>query len=199
MARGFTADEREAIKQRLVEKGKELFQQYGFQKTSITQITEAVGIAQGTFYNFFNSKDTLYFLILEQEEAVIREQLLNVTYDTNESPEEVLKQLFERILHLGEINPLIKELYVGNQLAQLKYRLSAQEIEQHIAHDTDAFKTIVDKWQTVGIPITVPPEVVAGIFRSLFILTMEKEAIGEEVYKDTIDFLLTSVANELVN
>lgn len=199
MARGFTADEREVIKHQLVEKGKELFQQYGFQKTSITQITEAVGIAQGTFYNFYDSKEALYFFILELEEAIIRKQLLNVTYDSNDSPQKVLKQLFEKILHLGEINPLIKELYVGNQLAQLKQRLSAEEIEEHIAHDTNVFESIVDKWKTIGIPITVSPEVVAGIFRSLFILTMETEAIGEEVYRETIDFLLMSVTNELVN
>ena len=34
-------------------------------KTSVEQLTEAVGISKGSFYKFFESKELLFFTVLE--------------------------------------------------------------------------------------------------------------------------------------
>ena len=34
-------------------------------KTSVDQLTKAVGIAKGSFYKFFESKEMLFFAVLE--------------------------------------------------------------------------------------------------------------------------------------
>src|SRR5690625_729795 len=199
MSRGFTKEEREKIEKLLIEKGRDLFQQYGFQKTSITQITQEVGIAQGSFYTFFSSKEELYFLILENEEERIREKLLNLSFATKETPQIILKQLFKKLLHLVANNRLIKELYIDDQFTRLRYRLSDRTLEQHFINDAKVFKTIIAKWESLGITINVSPELLAGVSRSLFIIAMQKETIGTEIYDETIDFLLMGIVNELVN
>ncbi len=61
MTRSFNDDEKQFIYTALIDQGKELFSQFGFKKTSILEITKRTGIAQGTFYNFFASKEELYF------------------------------------------------------------------------------------------------------------------------------------------
>ena len=78
MSRGFNEREKQVITNSLIEQGRILFSKLGFQKTSILEITKNVGIAQGTFYKFFNSKEELYFVILEMEEEKIKEQFANV-------------------------------------------------------------------------------------------------------------------------
>src|SRR5690625_5412597 len=80
------------IRNSLIEQGKFLFSKYGFQKTSIREITKDVGIAQGTFYSFFKSKEELYFVILESEEKGIREQLFNVEKFKEQQPKKVIKE-----------------------------------------------------------------------------------------------------------
>ena len=37
----------------------------GMRKTSVEQLTEAVGISKGSFYKFFDSKELLFFAVLE--------------------------------------------------------------------------------------------------------------------------------------
>ena len=37
----------------------------GIRKTSVEQLTEAAGIAKGSFYKFFPSKELLFFAVLE--------------------------------------------------------------------------------------------------------------------------------------
>ncbi|MCY8267901.1 TetR/AcrR family transcriptional regulator, partial [Bacillus haynesii] len=71
----FTEKEKEAIRSALVQSGRELFAKLGLKKTSVGELTASAGIAQGSFYTFFDSKEELYFEILQQEEQKIRSQL----------------------------------------------------------------------------------------------------------------------------
>ncbi len=72
----FTDNEKEHIKQDLLTKGRTIFIKYGLAKTSIDEIIRECGIAKGTFYKFFNSKEELYYEILINE-VEIREEVLN--------------------------------------------------------------------------------------------------------------------------
>ncbi|KZN26452.1 hypothetical protein A4G99_20580 [Haladaptatus sp. R4] len=65
--RNFTEDEREAIREELLETGRELVSVYGFQKTTVSDITEPVGVAKGTFYRFFDSKSDFFLELISRE------------------------------------------------------------------------------------------------------------------------------------
>ena len=45
----------------------ELFSKQGFERTSIKDICEAAGVAQGLVYHYFRSKEDLLFAVLEQQ------------------------------------------------------------------------------------------------------------------------------------
>ena len=59
MPRAFTAVEKEAIRDRLMEAGHACFLRYGLKKTTIEDLTKPAGIAKASFYLFFDSS---YFL-----------------------------------------------------------------------------------------------------------------------------------------
>ena len=62
MPKGFTDSEKERISAAILREGRQLFSQYGLKKTSIGEITSAVGISQGAFYLFFGSKRNCTFI-----------------------------------------------------------------------------------------------------------------------------------------
>jgi len=68
MTRSFSDAEKRDITKQLLSRGKELFERYGLKKTSVEELTRAVGIGQGSFYIFFDSKEELFFEILDAEE-----------------------------------------------------------------------------------------------------------------------------------
>lgn len=74
MARGFTDRERTAIRNDLIDAGRELFGKYGLKKTSIEDLTKTVGIAQGSFYTFFKSKEKLYLEVIEREGEFVKQK-----------------------------------------------------------------------------------------------------------------------------
>ncbi len=48
--------QREQVGQLILDTSIELFRKNGYEKTTVDEITKVVGIAKGTFYNFFDSK-----------------------------------------------------------------------------------------------------------------------------------------------
>src|SRR5699024_6762890 len=118
MARGFNENEKQVIKNALIDEGKILFETFGFKKTSIIDITQKVGIAPGTFYTFFPSKEALYFVILEKEELMIREKFTHIHLNKNQQPKVVMKHLLQEMVQMFETNALIREMYIGHHMQQ---------------------------------------------------------------------------------
>ena len=92
MPKGFTEKQRENIQKALLNTGKTLFSQYGLNKTSIGDLTKAVGISQGAFYQFYPSKEMLYYTVLKEEEIYIKAQLFReVDFKVDDLKENIKK------------------------------------------------------------------------------------------------------------
>ena len=61
----FTEDQNETIRRDLIREARRCGVTIGMKKTSVEQLTRAVGIAKGSFYKFFPSKELLLFAVLE--------------------------------------------------------------------------------------------------------------------------------------
>ena len=59
MAKAFTEEEKIKIKEDIMETALDLFHEKGKKSLSISELTKRVGIAQGSFYNFWKDKESL--------------------------------------------------------------------------------------------------------------------------------------------
>lgn len=197
LSRGFNSYEKQIIRNSLIEQGKFLFSKYGFQKTSIREITKDVGIAQGTFYSFFKSKEELYFVILESEEKGIREQLFNVEKFKEQQPKKVIKDILHQMIYIIETNPLIRQLFLGTNMEDMLRKLPPDLLEKHFRNDSTSLITIIETWRSEGVIFKENPEVIAGVLRSLFVLTLHQHEIGETVYRETVEVLINLIVDGL--
>lgn len=198
MSRGFKDYEKQVITDSLIEQGKILFSKFGFQKTSIHEITKNVGIAQGTFYKFFNSKEELYFVILEMEEEKIKEQFANLDIFKENQPKKAIKSMLKQMINTIEQNPLIRELYFGSNMENMLKKLSPELLERHFKNDSISFFPLIEKLKNAGFIIEETPDTIASVFRSLFLLTLHKKEIGVEVYTETIELFIDLIVDGLI-
>src|SRR5690625_67293 len=198
MSRGFNDNEKQLITNALIEQGRVLFSKYGFQKTSIVEITKNVGIAQGTFYNFFNSKEELYFVILEMEEEKIKEQLAHTDIFKDNEPKQAIKQTIRKLINTVESNPLIRELYFGSNMKNMLKKIPPETLEKHFKNDTASLVPLIEKWKSEGVTLTENPEIITGVLRSLFLLTLHEKEIGVTIYEKTINLLIDLIVDGLV-
>ncbi len=69
MSSGFTDEQRIQIRKRLIDTGTELAGTVGFKKMTIALVARTAGVAVGTFYNFFDSKESFAAEIISESEA----------------------------------------------------------------------------------------------------------------------------------
>ena len=194
MPKGFTDKEKELIKQSLLAKGKQLFNSYGLNKTSIKDITESVHISQGSFYSFYNSKEELYFDILQNEEAKIREELMSEIDDSQDA----LKNLLMKFFFIIENNPLIRQLITNNDMESILRKLSDEKIESHLHKDSADLLPLILRWQEKGILRNEEPEVIISLINSIFIFALNNKVIEDALYHKTIELLINLVADGLI-
>lgn len=196
MPKGFNNHEKKVIKEALIEQGKQLFSIHGLQKTSIQDITTKVGIAAGSFYKFYQSKEELYFEVLEQEEAQIKNELLQL--ELGDNPKQTVKITLLRMITSIEKSTIIQQLYLENNLEYLFRKLPPEKLESHFDKDSDFSSILIQKWEKQGLQFTESPKMIASILRSLVFLSFQKEKIGELEYPKTIEFLINHTVNGLI-
>lgn len=195
MSRSFKDYEKQIINNSLLEQGKILFSKFGFQKTSIQEITKNVGVAQGTFYNFFNSKEELYFMVLEMEKEKIKEQFSNVDIFKENQPKKAMKKILTQMLDAIEQNLLIREIYFGRNMENT---ISPELFEKQFHNNFTLFFPLIEKFKNAGFIIEESPDAIAGVFRSLFLLTLHKKEIGVAVYTETIELFIDLIVDGLI-
>lgn len=125
--RGFSDEERDQIRGKLVQTGQELLVTYGPKKTTVKDITEPVGIAKPTFYQFFDSKSDLYVVILHRELDAYLEKIRSELQGV-EDPRERLERFFRSYVEFGESNEFIQEMFIKRDYRDTLGDLSSEQI-----------------------------------------------------------------------
>ncbi len=197
MTKAFNEKEKEIIRNQLIEKGKELFGRYGLKKTSIDELTRAVGIAQGSFYTFFGSKEELYFEIIEREQENfhgVAESLLDPGGISRNS----LKKLLTGAFEYTESNAVIRTMFERGEYERLMRLLPPEKVRQHISGDVKHFRPLIVKLQEEGKMIPAKPETIIGLFIGLFAIPFFRKEIGEDIYPEVFELLCDIIARGLI-
>jgi AcrR family transcriptional regulator len=82
------------LKEKIVAESLKLFSLKGFLSTSISDILEAANTSKGGLYNHFESKESLFFAVLNEAKRIWREETL-ADLDQISKPVEKIKKLLE--------------------------------------------------------------------------------------------------------
>lgn len=112
--------QRQQIRDKIINNAIQLFSEKGYENILVDDITKSVGIAKGTFYNFFSSKSDILTIWAEQE--FIKQDFISVIR-TDRSIEENLIEFIRYLVKAIEekenlLIPFLKEmsrLYAGKQ------------------------------------------------------------------------------------
>lgn len=195
----FSKQEKEKIKQDLKDKGKQLFTVFGLKKTSVADLTTAVGVAQGTFYLFYPSKEELYFELLEEEEQAVR-RYLSAAYLQTDSPmtRERFRRFLRESLRMLEENAFLQQLYDEELVESLFRKLPPETLERHYGDDYDELYPFLAEGQRQGWMRNGSPDAMVSLIRSFVLFSLQKKRIGEAHYEQTMGLLIELMAEGLI-
>jgi len=197
MSGGFTDDERERIREGLVSAGRDLFARYGLKKTTVGELTDEVGIADGTFYQFYDSKAALYVEILEREGEEMLPRAI-APLEEEEDPEAAIVAFLTGLMDEIETNPLIRRLLVEpEEVETLRGHYTEAELAENRRESLSYFLPYVEAWYEADEVRGPDPETIGHAIRAVTMLTLHQEDIGTEVYDETRDVVIRALARGL--
>jgi AcrR family transcriptional regulator len=192
----FSAKEQKIIKQKLIQKGTDLFSLYGFKKTNVKDITDAAGISKGSFYNFFSSKEELLLEIFEKQEK-FRNKIIENIMNSNMDAEQAIKELFHKSLRNVEQNKIFQRIYEENLVDKMLRKLSEERILENREKDLQDTIRFIRHLQKKSNLIDCEPKVLVGLFRAIFFVTLHQDEIGQDIYERVMDLLIMAIARGL--
>ncbi|MGI5860158.1 MAG: TetR/AcrR family transcriptional regulator [Tepidanaerobacteraceae bacterium] len=198
MARGFTERERDIIRNDLIETGRELFGTYGLKKTSIEDLTTGVGIAQGSFYTFFKSKEELYLEVIDREGELIKQKFLKEDKRIERLTRESFKTFFKKALEVVNSNPILKQVFLEEEVDLLIRKIPPEKMKEYNMRFQNDFLPLIKKWQQEGSVIDHKPEVIVAVLQTMYHPILHKKDFDDEVFEEMIELLVDIVAKGLV-
>ena len=99
MPTAFTDEETERIRSALIQAGIRLSKELGLQRMSVEKLTAAVGIAKGSFYLFFGSKEDFILAVAEYMGAQTQKMLLSRLNGRRQMSAHEFMEFFSEYLH----------------------------------------------------------------------------------------------------
>ena len=193
MATAFTAEEKEVIRKKLHKVAKECLQRYGVKKTTVDQMAAMVDISKGSFYNFYSSKEMLFFTVLEEYQIDVMNRLteqlgMETKIDTNR-----LVQLLY-VFYQDFRYSFMYTIFKNHEMELLVRKLPKEVITNHHLIDDRMVKKIVSR---INIRENVSVEIVSALFRTIAMTILHIEEIGEKQFDTTLKLVIQGIVEQI--
>ena len=193
MATAFTSEEKEVIRKKLHKVAKECLQRYGVKKTTVDQMAAMVDISKGSFYNFYSSKEILFFAVLEEYQIDVMDRLteqldMEAKIDTNRLVQ-LLYDFYQDFRY-----SFMYTIFKNHEMELLVRKLPKEVITNHHLIDDRMVKKIVSR---INIRENVSVEIVSALFRTIAMTILHIEEIGEEQFDTTLKLVIQGVVEQI--
>ena len=182
--------------QQLAEKGRLIFSKYGIRRTTVEELTKAVGIAKGSFYLFFESKEELYFHILSIEVAQLRMEAIKTLEQPAQSPYDIVRSLLQGITDAFAMNSIVA-LSASDEGREV---LERERIKKKLTGDSNihiGLQTLLYELMDRGFLKKQNIRRIENMMRALFIVLIHREDFDKDYSEETITMIIDAVAERI--
>lgn len=197
MPKGFTEKEKELIIEKLHKEGTRLFAQYGVRKTTVDEIAGASGISKGSFYSFFDSKEELFFDILDRMDKISKKKMDEGFPVKGKTYKESMKKFLSGIFEFIEETALLKKIN-PSELEQILRKLPEERIAGHLSNDNKYLTAFYEHWAKKDVFRKNNPIAFAGLVKILFYFNLHKNEFDAEEFDATRELLINMISEFLV-
>lgn len=168
---------------------RELFSSNGFKDTNVSDITKMAGIAAGTFYLYYPSKDKLFMEIFLEENVKLKRETLKAV-DPDGDPISVIMELIQKNMEGMASNPILREWYNKDVFNKIEENYREENGLEHVDFLYSSFIEIVEKWQAEGkLRNDIDSEMIMALFSAVIIIDEHKEQIGLQYFPKIQEYL----------
>lgn len=187
MPTAFTDEELEHIRSALIQAGIRLSKELGLQKMSVEKLTAAVGIAKGSFYMFFGSKEDFILEVAEYTGAQTQKMLLSRLNGRRKMSAHEFMEFFSEYLH--------SDFDLMNGLTVEDFFWLKKHIKKQVLFDPDEQIKTAELW--LSLINDVRPGADAGTFvnliKSIYAIREHSDTMVKASMESSVQVLLRMI------
>lgn len=180
-------------KEQIIQEATRLFAQYGYKKTTLDDIAQAMGMTRGNLYHYVENKEDLYFQCVEMILDNWRDAIAEVTNQQTNSMDRVRAMLFTSIEY-PKTHPYFVSLILEDpcnistsyfEEKRVSFQETAEEVLKEFLHD-GIYRGIL---RDVNIDHTVRYILATHKLYMFMIYSKEYDESAMQEYVDAIDLI----------
>lgn len=197
MAVAFTLDEKDCIARTLVDTAERLFATQGLKKTSLDELVRPAGIGKGSFYAFFESKESLYLEVMLRRAPLVGAGLADAL--ARPIDEDNLVDLMRAITDVLVDDPFYRRLLThADELTAVTRRVGPDQIARVMPQIVSPVLDYLTAGQRAGVLVDdIAPTALLGVMRSVGLLVMNKDRFGDG-YEAVLDATIRTLARGML-
>lgn len=177
MGSAFTEHEKQIIRNKLLAAATQAASTVGMKNTSVQSLAHKAGISKGAFYQFFESKEHLFWLVLEDMHVLYYQ----VARDALENAADAKNSVRAGDAVLAVIRTMLESdhiRFLAEDVQGLLRKLSPQIIEEHFAADRMNIGAMLGAY---GFSVRLPLPVVSDIVHTFFVLVTHQDDFESDI------------------
>ena len=169
---------------------KELFITKGFKDTNVSDITKMAGIAVGSFYKYYPSKEKLFIEIYLKENEALKKSIME-SVNPSDDPVKLVKDILALNFKGMNSNPILKLWYNRDLFNKLEKDFYENDGMKSIQEMTNSgMMMAIKNWKALGkLRNDLDDNFILAIFNSIPYIDLHKEEIGLKYFPQLIDYI----------
>ena len=191
MGKAFTEGEKIKIKKSIMETALDLFHEKRTKLLSISELTKRVGIAQGSFYNFWKDKDSLVIDLMACRSI---QKLENIEKEFSNSPSNPKKFLSEIIFKYSiDMAEKIKTQSIYQEAFRIFASQNLKKVNKVENLYDDFLNRLIDYWYKNNAVKSLDKKVLSNTFVGSFVLSSNYFHFNEDIFEEVLNIYIQGI------
>lgn len=189
MPRAFSETERSHIRDALLAAGLKRFSAKGIRATRIDDICRDAGIAKGSLYSFYASKEDLFMAIADEREAFHRNAMREAVAAARGTSDARLRALFDVIMERIETDSVLRIVRDRAELQHLIRKLPEERLAANLEGDQRFTREFARLLAERGLARDPDPRDLEALMTVMLALFLESDLISPASYAHAVGML----------
>ena len=188
MAKAFTEEEKIKIKESIMETALDLFHDKGTKSLSISELTKRVGIAQGSFYNFWKDKESLVIDLIAYRSIQKLENMERKFSNSLTNP----KKFLSEIIYKYSID--MTEKIKTQPIYQEAFRIFASQDSKKVNRVENLYGDFLDRLiDKNNVVKSVDKQGLSNAFVGSFVLCSNYFHFNKDTFEEVLNIYIQSI------
>lgn len=186
MATAFSETERRVIKEKLKAAAQECLGKYGVKRTTVDQLVQMAGISKGAFYKFYETKEIIFFEVIEEYQKSVVEELSNRLAQMSKVGRQEFTELLFMIYRKVRLSFMVNVI-ANQEIEYITRKIPESYIYEHHSFDDELAEKLLAHIKTKK---NLTAGVIAAALRAIFMSMLHVREIGEKDFDEVLHLLI---------